>query len=163
MSTKNDSIVSPVGTIQFMALARPVKKYDSEDAPLVYTIRLKFDSATAEGKAFKKTIEAINPNLIGTKHTDKATEYTVRAASRFEVVMTDAKGNELEEAPLFFADSKGTAKMSVKPYTGNKMGGSINLEGVTICSLETNESNLETKSHRQQILENLQKSVDQGV
>lgn len=140
MSTKSSYLTSPIGEIQFMALAKPVKKYIGDDAPLVYTIRLKFDGSTNEGKAWKKEIEKINPNLIGTKHTNSSTEFTVRASTKFEVKVTDSKGNELEEAPMFFGDSKGTAKMVVEPWTGNSMGGSINLAAVVIDTLDNSTS-----------------------
>lgn len=140
MSTKSSYLTSPIGEIQFMALAKPVKKYIGNDAPLVYTIRLKFDGSTNEGKAWKKEIEKINPNLIGTKHTNSSTEFTVRASTKFEVKVTDSKGNELEEAPMFFGDSKGTAKMVVEPWTGNSMGGSINLAAVVIDTLDNSTS-----------------------
>lgn len=157
MSSTGNLLTSPVGEIQFLALNNPVKKYIGDDAPLVYTVRLKFDSSTSEGAEWKKTIEAINPNLIGTKHTDSKTEYTVRASTKFKVETTDSKGNTLEEAPMFFSDSKGTARMIVQPYTGNKMGGSINLMAVVINSLDSGSS--EKSGSREDKLSQLREAI----
>jgi len=161
MSTTGNLLTSPTGTIQFLALNKPVAKYIGDGAPLVYTVRLKFDSATKEGAAWKKSIEDLNPNLIGTKHTDSKTEFTVRAATKFEVKVTDGNGNEMEEAPMFFKDSKGTAKMIVAPYTGNSMGGSINLIAVVVESLESGSST-ET-SGREAKLNELKEALKQAT
>lgn len=139
MSTSQKStelLTSPKGEIQFLALANPVSKVPGAEDNKVYTVRLKFDSSTKEGAAWKKTVESINPNIVGTKHTNTKTEYTVRATSKYQPKVTDAKGNELEEMPMFFSDSSGTAKIIIQPYYGNKMGGAINLVAVVICDLD---------------------------
>lgn len=159
MSTTGNLLTSPVGEIQFMALNNPVKKYIGDDAPLVYTVRLKFDGSTKEGKEWKKTISDLNENLLGTKHTGNKDEYTVRASTKFEVQVTDSNGNALEETPMFFKDSKGTAKMIVQPYTGNSMGGSINLVAVVIESIDVGETSSDGGGSRESRLEQLKEAL----
>jgi len=133
-------ITSPTGTIQFLALNRKVAKDMNAGSSEGYAIRLKFDGATAEGAEFKAAIAKINPNLIGTKHTDTKSEYTVRAFTLFAPEVMDGNGNTMEELPNFYKDSVGTAVMVVQPYLGNSLGGTINLAGVVIHSIETTES-----------------------
>lgn len=134
MST--DYLTSPIGEIQFMALNRKVTKKpgpQSDENPLGYSITLKFDTTTKEGKAWKDTISKINPALIRTKHSVKPSEYNVGAFTQFDtLVVLDADGNTLDTKPNFFPSSTGTAQMVVAPYTGNKLGGAINLVGVVI-------------------------------
>lgn len=137
--SSTDLLTSPTGEIQFMALANPVSKKIGDDANKVYGVRLKFDASTEEGKAWKEAITSINSSLIGTTHVNSKNEFTVRAFSKFQPKVTDAKGNEIEEMPYFFNDSKGTAKLIVQPYTKNKLGGTINLVAVVICSLESGQ------------------------
>lgn len=133
MSIDSNLLTSPWGEIQFLALNTKVKKYPTEDAPDVYTVRLRFDGSTEAGKAWRAAIEDINPNLIGTKHINSPDEFTVRAATQFDVMVTDANGNEMDDAPNFYSDSSsGTARMVVQPYTKNTMGGTINLVAVAI-------------------------------
>lgn len=147
----SDLIKSPVGEIQFMALNNKVKKNVSEDSPEGYTIRLKFDGTTNEGATFRETVEKINANLVGTKHVNKEGEYTVRAFTKFDVEVFDSEGNTLEERPNFFKDSTGTASMIIKPYTGNSMGGTINLVAVVINELDTSESSADQSTLLDQI------------
>jgi len=140
MPANTDYLVSPVGQIQFLALNRKVTKGMAPDSPEGYAVRIKFDSATTEGAAFKKTINAVNPNLLGSKHVDNKGEYTVRAFSKFLPEVLDATGNEIEDLPDFYGDSTGTASMIIQVYTGNSMGGAITLSGIVIHSLETSEN-----------------------
>ena len=136
-------ITSPKGEIQFLALNRKVAKDLKPDSAQGYAIRLKFDGNTEEGKAFKDVISKINPSLIGSKHVDVKGEYTVRAFTQFELSVVDAAGNDMEEKPNFYKDSKGVARMIVQPYTKNELGGTINLIGVVIHNLEAGEATSE--------------------
>lgn len=140
MSTNTNYLTSPKGDIQFLALNRKVAKAMTADSPEGYAVRIKFDGNTKEGAEWRKTIEAINPNLIGTKHIDKKGEFTVRAFSLYLPEVVDSQGNEVTELPNFYADSTGTATMVVQPYTGNAMGGAITLAGVVIHDIETSEA-----------------------
>lgn len=136
MSAKGTLLTSPKGTIQFLALNRKVAKDMKPNSTQGYAIRLKFDGTTTEGKAWKDTIAKLNPNLIGSKHIDNKGEFTVRAFTQFEVSVVDGAGNDVTDAPNFYKDSTGTARMIVQPYTGNELGGTINLVGVVIHSIE---------------------------
>lgn len=147
MTNSNELITSPLGTIQFMALAYKVRKSPEDTERSVYTIRLEFDGNTKEGKAFRKTVESINANLIGTKNASAPGHFTVSAKSKFDVKVLDADGTQLlgEEIPKFTKGSTGQAVMMVKPYTGNALGGTLNLVGVGIHALDLVEAE-ETQS-----------------
>ena len=156
-------ITSPKGEIQFLALNRKVAKDLKPDSAQGYAIRLKFDGNTEEGKAFKDVISKINPNLIGSKHVDVKGEYTVRAFTQFELSVVDAAGNNMEEKPNFYKDSKGIARLIVQPYTKNELGGTINLIGVVIHSLEAGEATSEGStgtSSRDDLRAALQAAID---
>lgn len=139
MSNKLEFITSPVGKILFLALRNPVPAiYGDSESPKVYVCRLEIDGTTAEGKAFRKEVEAINPNIIGTKNA-KEGHYTVKAASKYLPTVFDSEGEAIKEKdslPFFSKGSTGTARMQIKPFTGNKLGGSINLLTVQLFDLE---------------------------
>lgn len=137
----NEYLESPKGEIQFLALNRKVTKDLKKDSVGGYAIRLKFDSATKEGAEWKKKMEAINTNLVGTKHTDTKTEFTIRAFSQFLPIVMNANGDLIDEGelPNFYATSKGVASILIVPYLENPMGGSINLSGIVIHQLEEGE------------------------
>ncbi len=161
MSTVSDYITSPKGEIQFLALNRKVAKDMKPDSVEGYAVRIKFDSTTKEGAKWKEAISTLNPNLIGTKHVDNKNEFTVRAFSKFLPVVLDGQGNELEDMPNFYKDSTGTASMSVVPYTGNSMGGAINLAGITIHDLEVGENTgTSEESAREAVLASLRATLN---
>lgn len=159
MSTKTDYLTSPKGEIQFLALNRKVAKDMKPDSPEGYAVRLKFNVTTKEGAEWKKTINAINPNLIGTKHVNSKDEYTVRAFSKYlpEVVGND--GNALEELPNFYKNSTGTATMVVQPYTGNALGGAVTLAGIIIHDLDIGEQEVGGGENREAVLEQLRATI----
>ncbi len=147
MSTNRNLLTSPVGSIQFMAAENPVKQSKSDDK-LVYTIKLALD--VKKDAAFLEQVAAINDAKVVTSSTyrgkveaTKALLATgkalVSANSNFKPEIYDNKGNKLEEAPMFFADSAGTAQMIVQPYKGEK-GGTINLVGIIVHNVENAES-----------------------
>ena len=140
MSTKSDFITSPIGEILFLALNNKVPKTDKKGSPEGYTVRLKFTDTTKEGAAFKKTIAAINKDLIGPKDKSglKPGEYIVRAFTQFAPVVLDGEGNPMEELPNFYADSTGTASMVVTAFD-TENGGGINLAGVKIYTIEVGD------------------------
>lgn len=162
MSTQGNLLTSPKGEIQFLALNRKVAKDMKPNSTQGYAVRLKFDETTAEGKAWKATISKINPNLIGNKHVNSKTEYTVRAFTQFEVSVVDGAGNDVSESPNFFKDSKGEARMIVQPYTGNELGGTINLVGVVINNIEHAE-NEGGMSSRDELRAQLQAAIDDAT
>lgn len=139
MSTTQNYLTSPKGEIQFLALNRKVAKDLKADSPEGYAVRIKFNTKTKEGAAWKTAIEKINPNLVGTKHVDSKDEYTVRAFSKYMPEVLDNNGNNMEDLPNFYKTSKGTATMVVTPYMGNAMGGTINLAGIVIHEIEEGE------------------------
>lgn len=158
-------LTSPVGEIQFLALNNKVSKKmalpnSTYEGPKGYAARVKFDSNTKEGAKWRKEIEAINPNLIGIKHVSQPGEFTVRAFSLYKPEVRDGNNNPLEEAPNFYADSKGTARMVVTPYTGNSLGGTINLAAVMIYTLENKEQDQGDKLDR---LAQLQAELDNAA
>lgn len=146
MATEKNLIKSPVGDIQFLATANPVSKSKgSEDK--VYTIKLALDSK--KDAKFLAEISAINDAKVVTSQTYRGKDAKIKellasgkslvaANSKFQPQVYDAKGNQLEEAPLFFADSTGTAQMIVQPYVSDK-GGTINLVAVVIHSVSSPE------------------------
>ncbi len=161
MSKSKSLITSPVGEIQFLALNNKVNKNMTKDSAEGYAIRLKYDGNTKEGAAWRKTIEQINPGIVGAKHINKAGEFTVRAFSKFDVLVLDASGNEIEERPNFYAGSKGTASMTLQPYTENAMGGAVNLVAVTIHSFDNSEAT-ETTSSREDLLKHLREQLNES-
>lgn len=160
MSTDRTLLTSPVGEIQFMALNNKVSKTVSNDSELGYTVRIKYTNKTKEGAEWEKTIKAINPALVSTKHAEKAGEYTVRAFTKFDPLVLDAQGNEVEEKPNFYANSKGKASMTISPFMGNKLGGAINLVAVTIHELEEGEAPVSTA--KEEILSQIRAALANG-
>lgn len=158
--TDNYVITSPVGQIQFMALNRKVKNKPTDEEPSVYTIRLAFDGNTAEGAEFRDTISEVNAGLIGTKHAPAEGWYTVKASTKFDVEVLGPDGETMEEVPYFTKGSTGTAAISVKPYTGNSLGGSINLTGVAILELDIAESESSGNTVSEQTVNSLRDAIN---
>lgn len=159
MSTETSYLTSPQGEIQFLALNRKVAKDMKADSAEGYAVRIKYTTATKEGAEWKKTISAINPNLIGTKHVDNKDEYTVRAFSIYMPEVIDGNGNTLEELPNFYKTSTGVASMVVTPYTGNSMGGTINLAGIVIHEIDVGEAPEGAGANREEVLAKLRATV----
>jgi hypothetical protein len=164
MSNDTNYLTSPKGEIQFMALNRKVSKDMKDDSVQGYVVRLKFNDTTAEGAAWRKTIAAINPNLIGTKNVNNKNEYTVKAFSRYLPEIIDGNGDQLEDIPNFFASSTGTASIVVQPYTGNSLGGTINLAAVVIHDIDVGENSAGTGAEggREAVLAALKASLKNG-
>ena len=125
----SELIKSPFGKITFSALNRKVKRKQDDTEATVYTLRLEFDGNTPEGATFKSQIEEVNDRIIGTKNASAPGFFTVQASSKFPVMVVDKDGHEFdfEAIPSI---TEGHAKMMVRPYTGNSLGGSINLVAV---------------------------------
>jgi len=146
MSTNRNLLTSPVGSIQFMAANTPVKQSKADDK-LVYTIKLALD--VKKDKEFLAIVNEINDAKVVTSDTYRGKVQAVKdllatgkalvsANSNFKPEIYDSNLNVLEEAPLFFGDSTGTAQMVVEPWKGPK-GGTINLIAIILHSVETNE------------------------
>lgn len=145
MSTNKNLLTSPVGTIEFMAAENPLQQKDKE----VYTIKLAFD--VEKDKEFLSKVAEVNDAKVVTAKSYRGKVKSIQALldtgkalvsanTIYKPIVWDNKGNELEECPLFFEDSKGTAQMIVEPWKGDK-GGTINLMGIIIHSVEgTGES-----------------------
>ncbi len=144
MATKENLVTSPIGEIQFMAAGTPVK---STNDKLVYTIRLAYDSK--KDAKWLAQIADINDAKVVTATSYRGKSAAVKALlatgkslvsanSNFKPAIYDKDGNELEEAPMFFSDSTGTAQMIVSPYKGEK-GGTINLVGIILHSVSSAE------------------------
>lgn len=146
-NTMTNLLKSPVGQIQFLAVNRPVTNSKGID---VYSVRIAYDNvADAEWIA---QIADINPNkpVTATSYRGKNKEVKallatgktlISAETKFKVELFDREGNTMEEAPMFFQDSIGTAQMIVSPYTKSEKGGTINLVGVVIHSVEGSSEN----------------------
>lgn len=146
MSTNRNLLTSPVGSIQFMAAETPVKQSKADDK-MVYTIKLALD--VKKDKDFLAQVSEINDAKVVTASTYRGKvqatkdllatgKALVSANSNFKPEIYDSKGNKLEEAPRYFADSTGTAQMIVQPWKGDK-GGTINLVGIIVHSVENAE------------------------
>jgi hypothetical protein len=146
MSTKGNLLTSPVGEIQFMAAEKPVKQSKADDK-MVYTVKLALDSKKA--KEFLNAVTEVNDAKVVTASTYRGKSEAIKAvlatgksmvsaSSKFKPTVYDSEGNLLEEAPSFFADSKGTAQMIVEPYIGAK-GGTINLVSIIVHNVENAE------------------------
>ena len=136
----NELITSPLGEIRFLALRNKVKKKPNDTEATVFAVRLEFDGTKKENLEFKKKLEAINSAIIGTKSAAPG-NFTVQASSKYDVKVIDNLGNQLDKAeyPSFPKGSSGTASIVIKPYTGNKLGGSINLVAVGLGELQLAE------------------------
>ena len=155
MSTKSNVLTSPVGQILFMAVDTPVKASKTEDKK-VYTIKIAFDNKT--DKTFLSKVAEINKAKVVTAKTYRGENEAIVAlletgksivssSSKFKPLLFDKEGNELEESPMFFTSSTGTAQMLVEPYIGEK-GGTINLVGIKIHTLDNGEQTGITKEER---------------
>ena len=147
MSTNTNLLTSPVGAIQFMAATNPVKAAKSDDK-LVYTIKLALDNN--KDKEFLSQVADINDAKVVTARTYRGKQADIQAlldtgkslvsaSSKYKPTVFDSEGHELEEAPMFFAESTGTAQMIVEPWKGDK-GGTINLVGIIIHSVKSPEN-----------------------
>lgn len=141
-----DILTSPVGTIQWMAVNTPVK--DSKTGKESYSIKLAFDLKT--DAKWLADVSEINDAKVVTAKTYRGKQESIKALlatgkalveakSNYKPEIYDKAGNVIEDAPMFFMESTGTAQMYVQPYRGDK-GGTINLVGVKIHSLESPES-----------------------
>lgn len=139
-------LTSPVGEIQFLAINRPVTNSKGAE---VYSVRLAFDSE--KDADWIAQIAAINNNKPVTAQTYRGENPEVEellskgktliyAETRFKVPIYDKNGTKLEECPMFFGDSHGTAQMIVQPYTKSKRGGTINLVAVIVHNIESENS-----------------------
>ncbi len=146
MSTNRNLLTSPVGSIQFMAATNPVKQSKGDDK-LVYTIKLALD--VVKDKEFLTQVSEINDAKVVTAQSYRGKQQNIKdllatgkalvsANSNYAPAIYDNKGNTLEEAPMFFGDSTGTAQMIVQPWKGDK-GGTINLIGIIVHSVESPE------------------------
>jgi hypothetical protein len=156
-------LTSPAGEIQFLAVSRPVTNSKGTE---VYTIRLALDSE--KDAEFISQIAAINSNKPVTEKTYRGSNKEIKemlsrgktlisAETKFEVPVYDKDGQKMEEAPMFFADSKGTAQMVVQPYTKSAKGGTINLVAVILHSIESENS---TGTDRESRLAQLRSAVE---
>ena len=145
MSTNRNLLTSPVGTIHWMAAATPVK--DSKTGKANYSVKLEFD--VKKDAKWLAQISEINEAKVVTATSYRGKSDAIKAVltkgkalveakSKFQPEVYDAEGNVLEDIPLFFAESTGTAQMYVEPYVGEK-GGTINLVGIKIHSISTPE------------------------
>lgn len=124
------TLVSPVGTIVFMALDAPrANKYKGGKEE--YSIRLKFDGSCSK---WKEQIAAVNPKII--VETDDG-GFCVNATTKYAPTVTDAEGHTLshEDVPSFGVGASGQAIMTVQTYEGQR-GNSINLSAVGLVNLE---------------------------
>lgn len=162
MTTNGNLSTSPVGEIQFLAVNRPVTNSKGNE---VYSIRLALDSK--KDAKWIAEIAAINPSKPVTADTYRGKSKEVKellaqgktlisAETKFEVPIYDKEGKKLEEAPMFFADSTGTAQMVVQPYTKSAKGGTINLVAVILHSIDSENS---TGTDRESKLAQLQEQV----
>ena len=142
----SDEIISPKGKIQFAALTHLVKRKPESTEATVHTIRLEFEGTSDKGATFKEAIEKINPALLGKKHASKPGNYTVQASTKFDVTVYDKDGNKMSDVPMI---AGGTASMIVTPYTGNALGGALNLAGVVLYEVDVFESTGESAEDRQ--------------
>ncbi len=175
MSTKGNLLTSGTGEILFMAAENPVKQSKSDDKT-EYTVTLALDPKEKANKVFLPAVTEVNDAKVvtaasyrgkpGTKSYERIAavlatgKVKVTATSKFKPTIYDSKGNQLEEAPSFYADSKGTAQMIVEPWSGPK-GGTINLISIIIHSIENVEgSTIVNGTDRATRLAQLKAAVD---
>lgn len=169
MATKENLITSPVGEIQFLAANSPVK--DSKTGKETFSINLAFDVKT-DAKWLAQIAEINDAKVVtaesyrGKSAAVKALLATgkarIEARSNFKPSIYDKEGNELEEAPMFFADSTGTAQMIVQPYQGTK-GGTINLVGIIIHSVSSAQTTSGDGTSREARLAQLRAAVESAT
>lgn len=167
MSTNRNLLTSPVGSISFMAVENPVKQSKASDKE-VYTIKIAYDNV--KDKDFLAQVAEINDAKVVTAQTYRGKVQEIKdllatgkslvsANSNYKPELYDSKGNKLDEAPMFFTDSKGTAQMIVQPWKGDK-GGTINLIGVIIHSVEGAEGTASSGEDRESRLAQLRAAVE---
>lgn len=166
MST--DPIKSPVGEIYFMAVHTPVT--NKRTGKTRREVSVLFDSKKAAD--FISTIAKINPGIPVTAATYRGNDAGLKAelekgktkisaGTQFDVEVFDKAGEPLDEKPMFFPDSTGTVQMIVEPYTKSEKGGTINLVGVVIHSIEGGESS-SSPGDREAKLARLRELAKQG-
>ena len=138
-------LTSPVGTVHWMAAAKPVT--DSKTGKENYSLKLSFD--VVKDAAWLATVSEINDAKVVTAKTYRGKQESIKellatgqafveAKSSYAPQVYDSKGNQLEEAPMFFKESTATAQMIVQPWIGEK-GGTFNLVGIIIHTIESPE------------------------
>ncbi len=154
-------LTSPTGTIQYMALKNKVKNKPTDDEYTVFTLRLEFDGNDPEAIAFKEAVAKVNPSLIGKENATTPDNFTVKASTKWYPKAIDQTGELItqDDAPVFYPGSTGTAVMTVKPYTGNALGGSLNLIGVAIVSLELAEKPEQEGGQSAEIVDRLRAAI----
>lgn len=138
---------SPKGEILKMFIDRKVAPYGmtKEEATAAdkmrYEIQLRFDAATPEGAEFKKMLLGINEDIIGKKHVNSPTQFTVRLHSKYQPKVVGPTGDELAggDIPAFPQGSTGTASVLFKTIESKK-GSGLALAGVALSSLSLSEA-----------------------
>lgn len=162
MSTNRNLLTSPIGDIQFMSAENAI---EDQNGKSTYTVRIAYD--VKKDAEWLEQISEINYAKVVTKQTYRGKNEAVKeilskgkalvsASSIYKPICYDTAGNEMEENPLFFPESTGTAQMLVQPYRGEK-GGTINLMGIIIHSLDNPES---TGTDREARLAQLREAVE---
>jgi|DEB0MinimDraft_10_1074344.scaffolds.fasta_scaffold01596_12 hypothetical protein len=132
----SNTLLSPVGNIKFLAVAKPVKKFQSED--LIYTIKLEFDGTSPEGLAFLNSIKAINSKKVVTDNVSKEGNYIIAFNSKYAPKVMDEAGNLLEGQDIPFFNSKidsGNARVEIQESKGSGMATAY-LKKVQLLDLE---------------------------
>ena len=129
------NILSPLGNIKFLAVAKPVKKFGSED--LIYTIRLEFDKSEID---FLNAIKNINEAKIVTKNVSQEGNYIVTFNSKYQPKVLDEGGLEMHGSEIPFFNSlndNGQARVEIKPVlaSSGKLG-TVYLQKVQLLNLE---------------------------
>ncbi len=147
----------------FMAVEKPYK--DKQSGKEYYTIKLSFDNK--KDAEFLSQIKEINKKMVVTEHTYQGEDQKsieelkkgrsfVSAKSFFKPLVTNKEGDEMEECPMFFTGSVGTAQMYVDVYEGEK-GNTINLVGIKIHNVESPEN--VTSGNREETLAKLRATM----
>lgn len=151
-------LTSPVGDIVWMAAHTPHE--DKKTGKKTYSVRLAIDPST-DTDGFLAAVTKLNKKKVVTAksysgESEKLQEILatgkvlIEARSQFAPTVSDAQGNKLEEAPMFFAESTGKARMIVQPYTSDK-GGTINLIEIVLYEINTPESETSGESREEQL------------
>lgn len=140
MSKKqHKTIISPVGTLKFLAVAKAVKKYKSEETE--FTARLEFDGSDAEALAFRKAVESINDKRIITKGVSKEGNFMINLRSKYQPTVLNKDGEQLTEGNIPHFNSavdNGTARVEALIYDKSSPAALI-LGTVQIVSLDKGE------------------------
>lgn len=165
MSTNRNLLTSPKADIYFMAAENAVKATNGKDE---YTITLMIDPKD-DTEGFLSAVSEVNDAKVVTAQSYRGKSDKIKAIlatgkvkvtanSQFKPTVYDAKGNVREDAPMFFADSTGTAQMVVEPWRGDK-GGTINLVCIIIHNVESPEGETATGGDRESRLAALKAEV----